>query len=160
MAGNKKPRKKYRPRPVLLNTMEYAMEGVNLITNQEGYLVDLKIKNQLAFGSALTGRASFADLTTLITAHAITEAFWAMGRGREYKDILIRSQVALREVWDRLKDSGRSTLRAPELQAFRDLLELHDAMLEVATVNDMEEAIKRAKDKKRANQSKRPTAHP
>ena len=149
MAGNKKPRKKYRPRPVLLNTMEYAMEGVNLITNQGDYLVDLKIKNQLAFGSALTGRASFADLTTLITAHHITEAFWAMGRGREYKDILIRSQVALREVWDRLKDSGRSTLRAPELQALRDLLELHDAMLEVATVNDMEEAIRLAKAKKK-----------
>lgn len=149
MAGNKKPRKKYRPRPVLLNTMEYAMEGVNLITNQEGYLIDLKIKNQLAFGSALTGRASFADLTTLITAHAITEAFWAMGRGREYKDILIRSQVALREVWDRLRDTGRSTLRAPELQAFRDLLELHDAMMEVATVKDMEHVIRWAKDKNR-----------
>lgn len=159
MATNKKPRKKYRPKPKLLNAMEYVTEGVSLISCQEGYLVDLQLKNQLAFGAALTGRASFADLTTLITAHAIADAFWAMGRGREYKDILIRSQVALREVWDRLKATGRSTLRAPELQAFRDLLELHDAMMEVATVNDMEEAIKLAKDKKHAEQNKRPKAH-
>ena len=149
MATNKKPRKKYRPKPVMLNTIEYARESVQPITAQEGYLVDLQIKNQLAFGAAMRGQATRTDLTTLITAHHITEAFWAMGRGREYKDILIRSQVALREVWDRLRDTGRSTLRAPELQAFRDLLELHDAMMEVATVKDMEHVIRWAKDKNR-----------
>lgn len=149
MATNKKPRKKYRPKPVMLNTMEYAVESVQPITAQEGYLVDLQIKNQLAFGAAMRGQATRTDLTTLITAHHITEAFWAMGRGREYKDILVRSQVALREVWDRLRDTGRSTLRAPELQAFRDLLELHDAMMEVATVKDMEHVIRWAKDKNR-----------
>lgn len=149
MATNKKPRKKYRPKPVMLNPIEYAVESVQPITAQEGYLVDLQIKNQLAFGAAMRGQATRTDLTTLITAHHITEAFWAMGRGREYKDILIRSQVALREVWDRLRDTGRSTLRAPELQAFRDLLELHDAMMEVATVKDMEHVIRWAKDKNR-----------
>lgn len=149
MANNKKPRKKYRPKPGMLNTIEYAVESVQPITAQEGYLVELQIKNQLAFGAAMRGQATRTDLTTLITAHHITEAFWAMGRGREYKDILIRSQVALREVWDRLRDTGRSTLRAPELQAFRDLLELHDAMMEVATVKDMEHVIRWAKDKNR-----------
>lgn len=133
-------RSKYRPRSVILNTLEWIKESMTPIAAHESYLVDWKIKNALAYGSLLRGEATMQELDTLIAMHNIVEALFRMGFGRDYSDCVIRGKAALLDVCRRWQQTGKAVCRAPELQALRDLMELHDAQMEVVTVRDIEKA--------------------
>jgi len=54
---------------------------------------------------------------------------------------LSRSGAALMDVCDRANAGKGTALRAAEMQALRDLMGLHDELLDVVTVGQMEKAI-------------------
>jgi hypothetical protein len=71
----------------------------------------------------------------------MTEALFRLGFGTEYKDIITLGSSALLAVSRRGAESNRFILRADEMRALNELVELHDAQLEVINVKDVERAV-------------------
>lgn len=136
-----KPRRKYRPKHILRDTVGYVIENIQPIANHGSYLVDLQLKHHSAMETLLKGTATKAHMDILIAMHNVTEALCRMGFGRDYSDCIVRGKAALLDLCGRGKTSGRFVCRAAEIQALNDLMALADAQLEVITVNDMHKAI-------------------
>jgi hypothetical protein len=132
---------KYKPRPLLQNVMGFVMERVATVTSHADYLTTLRIKNHGALAALTQGKATRFDVDTLIAAFNITEALYRRGFGTDYKLIVQQGQTALRTVAGRGKESGRFILRAEEMTAINQVIELHDAQLDVISVLDMEQAV-------------------
>lgn len=134
-------RSKYRPKHVLLNPVGFVMESLSPVRSHTPFMVDLKIKNHAAMDSLTKGVAAHADINTLVAMGNITEAFARMGFGKDYSDVVKEGLLALRAVGRRGAESGRFILKAAEMTALNEFMELHDAQMEVVTLRDMDEAI-------------------
>ena len=139
-------RSKYRPKPVLVNTMGYVMESMTPIAAMDKYFIELKIKNHLALTRLTKGEADRTDIDTLIAATNVTEALYRLGFGREYGDVVKDGLDALRSVGRRGVETGRFILKSVEMNALNLVMELHDAQLEIITLRDMEKAIELVKE--------------
>lgn len=150
-----KKRSKYRPRPVLANPLAYVIESVRPVTAQDGFLVDLKIKNHGAMAALTHGRATRPDMDVLIAMSNMVEALYTFGFGKEYVDVIAEGQQALIAVGRRGAESNKFILRAQEMSAINALIELHDAQMEVITVKDIERGIDMIRKRERAGQVER-----
>ena len=135
-------RSKYKPRPMLQNPLGYVLEGMTPVAKMEKYFIELKIKNHLALANLTKGVATRQDIDTLIQAINMVEALYRLGFGREYATEVHAGLDALHTVGVRGAESGRFILKAEEMNALNEAMELHDAQLEVITLKDMENAIK------------------
>jgi predicted nucleotidyltransferase len=146
-------RSKYRPRQQLVNPVEFVIESSQRLSEHSPSLVlDWKIKNTTAFGNLLRAEATKKDLDTLVAARNITEALMVVCGIKQDDGTLARSACALIEICDRY-NQGKKALRAPEIQALRDLLPLHDELMDVVTVNQFEKALAYAKKEIRAGKA-------
>jgi len=134
-------RSKYRPKHVLLNPMGFVLENLSPVRSHTSFMVDLKIKNHAAMDSLTKGSATRHDIDTLIAMGNMTEAFARMGFGKDYGDVVKEGLLALRAVGARGATSGRFILKAAEMTALNEFMELHDAQMEVVTLKDMDAAI-------------------
>lgn len=141
MPANKKPRKKYKPKHVLQDPVGFVQEGIRLVKYHESYLLDLKIKNHAAMAALTKGVATKEDMTTLIAMNNMVEALFRLGVAKEYEQEMTAGCVALKAVLIRGHTSGRFILTAAEMNAMNIHMELHDAMMEVVTVNNIHEAL-------------------
>lgn len=141
MGNTKKPRKKYRPKPVLQNPVGYVLESMMPLRNHDFPLTDLKIKNHLAMSMLTTGKATKKDMDKLVAMSNVTEALWELGFGKEYQNVCIDGRYALLSIINRATQHGRFTPTGPEITMLNTLFELHDAQMEVITVKDMEKAL-------------------
>lgn len=141
-------RSKYRPRPMLTDPLGYVIEGTQPLTKQDGYVVDLKLRNHGALAALLRGEATKTDVNDLIAMHNIQEAFQRMLTQKLMTDLpieldqstLIRGKAALLELSARGAQTGKFICRAPEIQAMNDLIAQLDELLELVTVRHMERA--------------------
>jgi hypothetical protein len=134
-------RSKYKPKHVLLNPVGFVMEGLSPVRSHTSFMVDLKIKNHAALDSLTKGVATRTDIDTLIAMGNITEAFARMGFGSAYEEVVKEGLLSLRAVGKRGAESDRFILKAAEMTALNEFMELHDAQMEVVTLRDMDEAI-------------------
>jgi len=141
MPASKKPHKKYRPKPVLVDPVGFAVESSTLIKDHGTWPTDWSLRNNLAFGELLKGRASKSDLNTLVAARNIVEALIVVLDGVDIDGTLTRSACALIEICDRANAGKGTAMKAPEMQAMRDLMSLHDELLGVVTVGQFEKAL-------------------
>jgi hypothetical protein len=125
-----------------MNTMAYLIEGLTPVAKHDSYLIDLKIKNHSAMSTLTQGQATRKEIDILIAMANICEALFRMGFGTEYDDVVRIGSDALYAVGKRGAETGRFILKAQEMNALNDLMELHDAQMEVITVKHMEHAIK------------------
>lgn len=144
MATSAKPRKKYRPKHRLQNPMQYAMESVSPVRNQVSYITDWQIKLHSAMTHLTQGSATKLHMDTVLAGHYICGALIDMGVGTEHKAILICSHVAMADLYIRGDSTKRYVMKAAEMQSLNGMIELHDAMLEEITVDQMEKARKAA----------------
>jgi len=135
-------RSKYRPKGVLLNPLGYVLESMLPLAKHDSYLINLKIKNHEALIALTTGVATRTDIDILINMGNITEAMYRLGFGAEYGNEVKDGLESLRSVARRGAESRRFILRAVEMSALNALIELHDAQMDVATIKDMENALK------------------
>ncbi len=133
---------KYRPKPVLANPVAYVVESLTPVAQHGQYLLDLKIKNHAAMTLLTQGNATRQDIDTLIQMANVCEALYRMGFGLEYEGVVKRGMDALFDVGYRGRDTNRFILKAVEMAALNELMELHDAQLEITVVKDLENAIK------------------
>lgn len=145
MPASQKPRKKYRPRPVLRDPVQYALDSQTML-GEYGYgLTGLSIKNNLSFGALLKGSGTDADIIQLMTARALLEALVLTLDGKDVDGTLPRSACALIDMWNRSSAHKGTVMRATEMQALRDMMALHDELLPVVTVSQFERALAYAK---------------
>lgn len=143
-----KKRSKYRPKVKLANPIAYVMESLTPVTRHDShYLLDLKLKNSAAMVALLQGTANKEDVTTLVAMSNIVEALHHLGFGKEYGDVSVNGRAALVNLGLRAKERGKFTPTGPEIKALQDLMELHDAQMEIVTVRDIEKAVEFAKSR-------------
>ena len=145
MAANKKPRKRYKPKPILWDTMAYVQQELTPVSKHDSYLLDLQLKNSQAMTALLRGTATKEDMDTLIAMSNITESLRLMGFGKEYLEVAVAGREALINIAVRAVKVLRFVPTGPEIKALNELMELHDAQMEVITIQDMCNAIDRAK---------------
>lgn len=134
-------RSKYRPKGVIVDTMSWVKSGMKPIAETGDAITVLRLRNHGAMAALTKGQATRQDLDILISCMNITEAYWRMGFGHEYKEIVNAGLAALRSVGKRGLESGKFILKADEMAALNEAMELHDAQLEVSTVKQMEQAL-------------------
>lgn len=144
MATNKKPRKRYKPKPLIQDTIAWALAGVKTMAADKGAMLAKQVRNSDALTALCQGRATQADMNVLIHMHNAVEALWQAGFGAEHSEILIRGKCALLEIGERGVKIGHYALKAQERQALNDLLALYDAQMEVATLRDVARADAKA----------------
>jgi len=134
-------RSKYKPKPVLANPLGYVMESATPLIEHESYVVDWQLRNNSAFEKLLKGIADKKDINTLVAARNITEGLMVTLKGADADGTLARSAVALIDLCDRGNAGKSLVMKAEELQAMRDMMQLHDELLEVVTVRQFERAL-------------------
>lgn len=132
---------KYRPKGVRLDTIGYVVESMTPVTKHESFAVDLRLVNHMAMATLTRGEATKKDMDVLISALNITESLYRLGFGREYRDVVNDGIRALRSVGKRGLESNKFILKADEMLALNEAMELHDAQLDVITIKDMERAL-------------------
>jgi hypothetical protein len=137
-------RSKYRPKGVLVNPMGYIKDGLAPMTSHADELVTLRLKNHAAMVALLQGEAGVSHMSMLIAMYNITEALHKMGFGKEYADEVTAGRQTLMDIVHRSHTVGKYVLTDPEIAILNQLLELHDAQMEVITVREMDIAIKLA----------------
>jgi hypothetical protein len=141
MPKSAKPRKKFRPKPMLVNPVGFVVESMTPLVEYESYVLHWKLRNTVAFGELLKGKASKTDIDTLASSRNIVEALLVTLKGVDIDGTLDRSAVALVDICDRANQGKGTATRAPELQAIRDLMSLHDELLDAVTVGEFEAAL-------------------
>lgn len=145
MPANKKPRRKYKPKAQLVNPIEYVLETISPLRAAGSYLLDLKLQNHSAMTELLAGRATKTHMNTLIAMSNICEALQRRGFGVEYKDVTTEGRYALLSVLFRAVEKLKFVPTGPEISMLNTLMELHDAQMDVITVEDMDKALILAK---------------
>jgi DNA-binding response OmpR family regulator len=141
MPGNKKPHKKYRPKANLQDPVGYLLEGLQTIRSKDSLLVDLQLKNSAAMAALTRGRANRKDMDILIAMSNMIDALQGFGIGADYREVAISGREALITIAHRSQRVGKFGPSGTDIAALNALLELHDAQMDVITVNDMQRAI-------------------
>ena len=144
MPVSSKPRKKYKPISRFRNPIEYVLEGFAPLENAGTYLLDLKLHNHSAMTELLAGRATKKHMNTLIAMSNICESLQRAGFGDEYKDVTTEGRFAIISIAVRAVEKLKFIPTGTEITMLNRLMELHDAQMDIITVQDMEKAIKRA----------------
>ena len=133
-------RSSYRPRPQLPNPVAWVINGFKPVS-QAG-IVNVQIKNHHAIDALRKGIADREDIDSIIEAFNVAEALQRLGIGDEYADELREAQDALYAVSKRGVDREyRFVLKAQELVAINLGMEIHDAQIEVTTIQMLEKAM-------------------
>lgn len=135
-----KKRSKYRPKPVIQNPLAYVLEGMTPL-RQHTSMDTVEIKNHSAMYDLIRGQATKQQMDLLIAMHNICHALVRLGIGEDHKDCLERGKKALYDVCCRGATTRKFVCKSGEITALNDLMELHDAQLDVITVKDMEKAV-------------------
>jgi hypothetical protein len=117
------------------------LEGMTLLEKHSPHIINLKIKIHTTLSNLTRGGACRADMDRLISALNVSEALYRLGFGADYDAELRQGLDALYAVCSRGAATDKYILKADEMKALNDAIDLHDAQLEVVTVKDMEKAV-------------------
>ena len=138
-------RKKYKPKPIRANALEWVISGLQPMAAAGDALVILRIKNHGALEAILAGKGGVGEADTLIAAMNITEALARMDFGNDWADEITAAQDALFAMSVRGLRTGSFGFTADELDAMNTAMGVHDAQLDAITIADMEVAINTTK---------------
>ena len=135
-------RSKYKPKGVRLDVATWVINGFKPVSATGSAVLDLKIKNHSALEALRTGQAKRYDIDSIISALNVSEALARLGIGHEYVHEIKEGQDALLELSRRgINREDRFVAKASELMAINYVMELHDAMLEITTIGELEKAL-------------------
>lgn len=141
MAQSKKPRKKYKPKGVIVDTMTWVRAGLKKV-DQIGAGTTLKIRNYDAMNNLRMGLATRRDIDGIVDAMNVAEALCRRGVGGDWLDEINDAQDKLLTLARRGVANGfRFIVRGEELIALNLAMEVHDAQLATVTVKQLETAI-------------------
>jgi hypothetical protein len=125
----------------LVNPITYVQESAQpLIEHSASMVLTWKIRNTESFGRLIRGEATKPDMDNLISCRNITEALLVVCGVKQDDGTLARSACALIEICDRY-NQGKKALYPQEMQALRDMIQLHDELIDVVSVSQFEKAL-------------------
>jgi hypothetical protein len=137
-----KPRKKYKPKGVRLDAVQWVINGFRNISETGDAVLHLKIKNHESLECLRKGEATRMDIDAIISAFNMAEALARMQIGDDYAAEIKAGQDALLAVAKRgVNRDDRFVLKAEELSAINLVLEIHDAQLEITPIGELEKAM-------------------
>jgi hypothetical protein len=145
MAGNKKPRKRYRPKPMNPSAIADALAAhVPMAQDKQ---MDVLLCAHQSLEALRTGKGGEQDFGMLAVAMNMSLMLCEMGIGSEYLPLAVAGQEAAARCQARAKRLGKWGLDAEGLNALRDGLELHDQQVEMATQKQISRAVVRARQR-------------
>lgn len=140
-------RSKYRPKGVILDTMAWVRNGFRPLNDVGSEAVKLRLRNHLAINALEIGEATRADMDVLIAASNMTMALKHNGFGDEYAAIARSGADAIEAVRNRANKWHKFQATEKELEAIKEMMELHDAQLDTVRIADLDAALKLARKK-------------
>lgn len=132
---------KYKPKPVLLNPMQFVQESFQTMGEHSGSMIlTWKLRVNVSYDALLKGEATKHDFNNLHAAINIVESLLIICKGKDVDGSVPRATCAILEIGSRYR-KGQKALRAPEIQAMRDLIGFHDELVGLATVKQFEDAL-------------------
>jgi hypothetical protein len=146
MAGNKKPRKKYRPKPVLIEPHMHAVERVLPVEQQNSeWLTERKIKLSSALTEIMQGRGSSDHFTELVRHHNMAYSLVVTGIAKPYTWVCSESKQALQSIAERHQRLSVYGVSAEDIQSFQTLVEFFNQLMGVVTIGAVEDAMAKAR---------------
>lgn len=139
MPSSKPPKKKYRPKRVVQNPVEYVITGLR--PPSEDKAVQVKLGYHWAMKNLTQGKGTLADWQSVCNAMNLTMVLAEMGWGQDYIEQIRDAMHGLAAMRDRYKDGKPLLFTGPELRDLNFALEIHDAQVGEVPVRDFEKAI-------------------
>lgn len=144
----KKRTKKYCPRPVRTNAVDWAIAGVHKLVSDDCNLIINPLKRALEhFKRATAGRQEWNDLAEAMN---IAEALAGLSIGPNLLPRIHKTQAALQQIALRLLATGSSACKAPELAAITEVIVCFSAQVQLCTQGELSRALKRVKNMRRS----------
>lgn len=141
MSKSKRRGKKYSPKPVSVNAMEWAMAGAHLLpASKRGELFE---PVATAFEALREGAASAEQWYTIDNALRLAQALIGLNIGNNLTPQIADGRRALDAVGLRLRLAGSPTCRSLELGRIREALDLYQIQLGLCTQAEMSKAVRR-----------------
>ena len=130
-------RSSYRPREKLKDTMAWVKSGFHPVTTAHDVIQTVRILNHGAIEAVRKGEATWEDVCSLVVAFKVAEALAVNGIGHE---CLPQIKAAL-AVAQGFEGRERWLLRGGELPTINLGMDIHDAQLDICSVNEMVSAM-------------------
>ena len=149
MGRTAKPRKQYRPRPVIFNNIAHTIESAQVLRRDSvaKVIACLKIaRSDLLKGDMEQGWRAVVD------ALNVAQQLAAIGicSDDDSRDAISRAHIALAKVYDRFTKTGSATLYAAEVTAIDAAIERHEIQLNYCSRREYDMAIERTINRVRA----------
>ena len=132
-------RSKYRPKVRYQDPLSYVLNGfMPVVTSAPNIITTVKIMNHGAIEALRTGQANWDDISALVVAFNVALGLTSQGIGVEHQQSLHNALGAALAIENR----GVWVPKGAELTAVNLGMEIHDAQLEVATVEQVDKALK------------------
>lgn len=129
------------PRPVLKNPLKYVLDGLTPMRTMKEDVERLRIKNHGALQLIVIGRGKKEDVDVLIAATNMAVAIKDVCKlGGDYEADISAMHAAVYSMARRGIETGRFVFTGPELQAVNAGMEVHDAQIDICTVQEIEKA--------------------
>lgn len=140
----KKPRtKKYSPRPIRFNAMDWAIAGVHKMVESDRKAVLAPVLEGV--DRLRQGKATRAHWNDVCESLNVAEALAELHIGDNLLPDFNAGHEALHQVALRMLAGGSSTCRASELAAIREAVELYALQLTLCTQAELSRAVRRVK---------------
>jgi hypothetical protein len=137
----KKRNKKYKPREIKANALDWAIAGVFTFPTETQR--DIMMQPMASFELLREGRASRDDWNQICQALNVGEALCEFNIGNNLLDDFHKGHEALHQIALRMLGGKSSTCYAHELAAVKEALEMHKIQLQLCTQAEFSRAIKR-----------------
>jgi len=144
MPASRKPRKRYRQRPVDYDPISLAITAAaTLSTTQQ---LALLTAAEEAFGRFRAGRGSWPLWRELADAMNLAEALSEAAIGSNHKGTFLEAQHALADLAARQQLTGSWTLHSRELAAIDTALAIYAVQVSACSTREWREAMERVKN--------------
>lgn len=138
MPSNKKPRKAYRPKPVLRDPLGHALGAFK--TLPEDYRITSEVRHHGALTAMTTGKGSFHDWGVLCGVLNLARILADMGIGSDQLQLIAQAMQAHSMCGKRHVRAGSFGYTGSELAYVREALEVYEIQLENVTVREFDTA--------------------
>ena len=136
-----KPRKKYKPKGVRLDTMTWVISGFKKVADVPDAGTKLLLRNHVAFDEIRAGRGDREHVDFLIHMVNMAEALANLQLGRDWLPEIHEAQDAIYAMAQRGISGKKFLFTGEEMGIVQTILELHDEQLKNCPVRTMEEAL-------------------
>lgn len=136
-----KPRKKYKPKGVRMDTLTWVISGFKKVAEVQDAGTKLMIKNHVSFDEIREGRGDTHHVDNLITMVNCAEALAKRQLGRDWLEEIGQAQDAIFAMAQRGISGKPFLFTGEELKIVQTIMELHDEQLRNCPVRTLELAL-------------------